>query len=101
MRFGEELDVLPSQLFGLLLFLVRDVFECVGHTPQVITSLLEHLLSKRMKLLWREHFTCSQHLKASGSGALPVGSRGLRFKCVRDTTADPDDLELTTTATNR
>ena len=26
---------------------------------------------------------------------------GLRFKCVRDTTADPDDLELITTATNR
>jgi len=60
MRFGEELDVLPSQLFGLLLFLVSDVFKCVGHTPQVITSLLEHLLPKRMTLLWREHFTCTK-----------------------------------------
>ena len=47
----------------LVFLLVRDVFECVGDTPQVITSLLEHLLPKRMKLLWREHFTCSQHLK--------------------------------------
>ncbi len=76
MRFREELDVLPSQLFGLLLFLVRDVFECFGHTPQVITSLLEHLLPKRMKLLWREvseHFTCNQHYLTDAPSFREVG----------------------------
>ena len=87
MRFGEELDVLPSQLFGLLLFLVRDVFECVGHTPQVITSLLEHLLSKRMKLLWREHFTCSQHLKVKAEVRGNVAFEGAK-RSVRCTAYD-------------
>ena len=75
MRFREELDVLSSQLFGLLLFLVRDVFECVGHTPQVITSLFEHLLPKRMKLLWREHFTCNQHYFTDAPAFREVGHK--------------------------
>ena len=65
---GEEFFVLPNQLLGLLLFLVGDVSECVGHTPEVITSLLEHTLSECLKLLWRElseHFTCNQHFKVN------------------------------------
>ena len=74
--------MLFHQLLCSYLFLARDFFECVGHTPQVITSLLEHTLSKRMKLLWREHFTCNQHLKvkaeARGNVAFEVRCGSVR-----------------------
>ena len=71
--------MLPNQLLGLLLFLVGDVSECVGHTPEVITSLLEHTLFECLKLLWRElseHFTCNQHFKVNAEARGNVAYKG-------------------------